>query len=67
MIFEMFYFQPQIDACIKTIHALVDEVSKLQKRVKDLEECHIHHQDVYRFCSNSFGSTGKPVFMRDKK
>ena len=47
----------EVDRCISAIHALIDEISKLQKRVRELEEHHIHHQDVYQA-----GSTGEPVF-----
>jgi len=47
----------KIDKCEAAIHALVDEISKLQHRVKELEENHIHHQDV--ICH---GVTGEPVF-----
>ena len=39
------------------LYLLVDEVNKLQKRVSELEEHHIHYQDVF-----VPGVTGGPVF-----
>jgi len=30
----------EVDRCVTAIHVLVDEISKLQKRVKELEKLH---------------------------
>jgi Cu/Ag efflux pump CusA len=51
----MMNYEDEIQRCASSISGLVDEISKLQARVRKLE-IHIHRQNVYKA-----GYTGEPV------